>query len=72
MTKNIKFTVSGMHCGSCAQHITMELSDVPGITDVVVDQKTGLGRAILTLETLTETDVIAAVERAGYKAEIVR
>ena len=69
--KTIKFKVSGMHCGSCAQLITMELSEVPGITGVLVDQKSGLGSATLTTDDLTSNDVVMAVERAGYQATIV-
>ena len=69
--KTIKFSVSGMHCQSCAQLITMELSDVPGVTGVAVDLKSGMGSVTLTDEKLSVSDVTAAVERAGYKATIV-
>ncbi len=69
--KTIKFNVSGMHCQSCAQLITMELSDVDGITGVMIDQKSGMGSATLTRDDLTSNDVVLAVERAGYKATIV-
>jgi copper chaperone CopZ len=71
MLKNVNFKVTGMHCGSCSQLITMELSDVEGITGVTVDQKSGIGSVTLTKESLTEHDVVLAIERAGYKGDII-
>lgn len=68
--KTIKFKVTGMHCGSCAQLITMELSEVEGITGVMIDQTSGMGSATLIDDKLSSVDVVAAVERAGYKATI--
>lgn len=69
--KTIKFKVSGMHCNSCVQLITMELSEVDGITGVTLDLKSGIGSATLTQENLSATDVSTAIERAGYKATII-
>lgn len=71
MLKNIHFKVAGMHCNSCVTLITMELSDVTGITGITLDLKTGLGSATLTESLLGEADVLSAVERAGYSASIV-
>lgn len=71
MLKNINFKVDGMHCNSCVTLITMELAEVAGVTGVMVDLKTGLGSATLTASSAGESDVIAAVERAGYSASIV-
>lgn len=71
MLKNINFKVEGMHCNSCVTLITMELADVEGVTGVTVDLKTGLGSATLTESSVGESDVLAAVERAGYSASIV-
>lgn len=72
MLKQVNFKVTGMHCNSCVTLINMELSEVAGVTGVVVDLKTGLGNATLTDEKTSESDIIAAIERAGYSASILR
>lgn len=72
MLKTIQFKIEGMHCNSCVTLITMELADVQGVTGVMVDLKTGLGSATLTDGAVSESDVLAAVERAGYSASMVK
>lgn len=69
--KTIQFKVEGMHCNSCVTLITMELSNITGVTGVMVDLKTGLGSVTLTENTVGESDIISAIERAGYTASIV-
>lgn len=68
--KTIQFKVEGMHCNSCVTLITMELGDMEGVTGVMVDLKTGLGSVTLTNGSLGESDVLTAIERAGYSAVI--
>lgn len=70
--KTIQFKVDGMHCNSCVSLITMELSDVSGITGVDIDLKTGLGSATLTESSVSESDILLAIERAGYDGRIVK
>lgn len=71
MLKQVNFKVTGMHCNSCVTLITMELSEIPGVTGVVVDLKTGIGNVTLT-EKISDGEILAAVERAGYSASIVK
>ncbi len=70
MKKNISLNISGMHCASCEKMILMELSELPGVSDVTINTKNGL--ATLTLETNnnSEEDVISAIKKAGYEAVI--
>ncbi len=63
-------TVVGMHCGSCGLLIDDALEDVPGVRSARTDVRTG--RSVVDLD---DTDVdpavlIAAVERAGYRAAL--
>lgn len=64
------FSVQGMHCQSCEILIKEELSELPGITEVLVDHKTGNG-TLLADETVTsETDILSAIKKAGYTATV--
>ena len=36
-----QFSIEGMTCGSCAQHIQTALETLPGVSDVVVSHKEG-------------------------------
>ncbi|EOD57178.1 heavy-metal-associated domain-containing protein [Amycolatopsis vancoresmycina] len=62
------YTVSGMSCGHCAQSVTEEISALPGVAEVDVDVPAR--RVLVRAETaLTDADVRAAVEEAGYTFE---
>ncbi|MEV0065636.1 MULTISPECIES: heavy-metal-associated domain-containing protein [unclassified Amycolatopsis] len=62
------YTVSGMSCGHCAQSVTEEITDLPGVESVEVDVETG--RVVVrSAEELTEDVVRGAVEEAGYTYE---
>ena len=62
------YSVSGMSCGHCAQSVTEEIRGIPGVTDVTVDVATG--RVVVQAETpLSDADIQAAVEEAGYRFE---
>lgn len=59
------FTVTGMTCGHCVDSVTEEISEIKGVTAVVVELESGL----VTVEAESEIDrelVVAAVTEAGY------
>lgn len=59
------YTVTGMTCGHCVSSVTEEVSGLPGVTDVQVELDSG--RVTVTSDApLTEDEVRAAVEEAGY------
>lgn len=58
--------VTGMHCPACSMLVTMELQDLPGVTEVGCSHHTGdtsvtYDSAAVTIDQITET-----VRRAGY------
>jgi len=60
------YSVYGMSCGHCAGAVTRELSALEGVTGVQVD----LGAKKVTVGStrqLTEDEVRAAVDEAGYE-----
>ncbi len=60
-------SVSGMTCGGCANTLTRVLSRVPGVTRAEVDLASGRAKV---LGTARGDELLAAVRRAGYGAEI--
>ena len=60
-----QYTVTGMTCGHCAASVTEEVSEIDGVSNVVVDHESGS----LTFEAsapVTREQVAAAVDEAGY------
>lgn len=60
------YTVTGMTCGHCAQSVTEEVSEVPGVTDVAVDLPTG-AVTVSSEQPLSQDQIRAAVTEAGYE-----
>ena len=63
------YAVKGMHCSSCEQLITAELSELKGISDIHVDNKQGTAKVTLS-NGLQSQDVIKAIAAAGYEATL--
>lgn len=70
MKQHISFNVQGMHCGSCEILIKDELSELPGISDITIDHKTGKGELELDTERAQPEQIISAIKNAGYEASI--
>ncbi|MBC7460103.1 MAG: heavy-metal-associated domain-containing protein [Thermoleophilia bacterium] len=58
------YTVTGMHCGSCALNVRDEVREVPGVTEVIVDHVSR--RMTVVGADFTEAQIRAAVAEAGY------
>lgn len=59
-------TVVGMTCGHCVASVTEEVTELAGVTDVLVDLESG-SLTVTSAEPLDEAAVRAAVEEAGYQ-----
>lgn len=70
MKKNVTFSVTGMHCESCETLIKDEFALMTGISDPLIDHKSGKGSVILDVNKATTKDIINAVTNAGYAATI--
>ena len=71
MTKHLELKISGMHCASCEKIISMELSDLTGVSNIKINWSAGAGELDLDLEKNQEPDIIETIKKAGYGAEIV-
>lgn len=70
MWEQHELSIEGMHCASCALLIEREVKNVLGVEQAHVNFATEKARVRFDSATTQITDVIAAVERAGYKAGI--
>lgn len=60
------YTVKGMTCGHCVNHVTTEVKKIAGVTDVDVTLETG--QVVVTSDSdLNPADVESAVVEAGYE-----
>ncbi|MBR5214160.1 MAG: cation-translocating P-type ATPase, partial [Akkermansia sp.] len=64
------FCVTGMNCSACSSRVERAVGQLPGVQNVQVNLLTGSMR-VCHEETLTPQAIIAAVEAAGYGAEVM-
>ncbi|MFD3758295.1 heavy-metal-associated domain-containing protein [Streptomyces sp. NPDC058622] len=60
------YRVTGMTCGHCEGAVTTELSALPGVSSVKAVAATG-EVTVVSAAPLTDEDVRAAVDEAGYE-----
>lgn len=58
------YSVQGMTCQNCVNHVTEEVSEIAGVENVAVDLASG--RLDVTAATIDDEAVAAAVTEAGY------
>lgn len=63
----MKYDITGMSCAACAARIEKAVSNVPGVSSVSVNLLTN---SMLAEGTASSSDVINAVEAAGYGAKL--
>lgn len=67
MTTTNEFQVTGMSCGHCESAVRGEVSKLAGVERI--DVNAASGRLVITsAEVLSDADVLAAVDEAGYEA----
>ncbi len=61
------FKVEGMHCDGCARIIQSLLEKKTGVRAATVSFKEGEARIIYDTKTVAEDQLVAAIEKAGYR-----
>jgi Cu+-exporting ATPase len=69
-TDNIRLSVDGMTCASCVGRVERALAKVPGVREATVNLATEQA-AVAAESGLDPAALLAAVEGAGYKAEVL-
>lgn len=64
-----RFRNTGMHCPSCSMLIQMEVSDLPGVSEVVSDHATSETSVTYDPNVVGIDDIVGAIVKAGYSAE---
>ncbi|WP_029444554.1 heavy metal translocating P-type ATPase [Burkholderia pseudomallei] len=70
-TAAVTLTIGGMTCGGCARRVEQALAAVRGVADAKVDLATMSAKASVARDVDSQT-LVAAVEQAGYRANVVR
>ena len=70
MNKKIDLQITGMHCQSCEILIKEELSELPGVSEINVDHKTGMAHLFLDEAQSSPDALLTAISKAGYTATI--
>lgn len=63
-----KFNISGMTCAACVAHVQRAVESLEGASNVSVNMLTNTMTLDINTDILNITDIINAVERAGYYA----
>ena len=61
------FKVEGMMCPHCEAHVVAALKAIDGVSDAKASHKEN--KVVVISEGVSDSDIIAAIEKAGYKAE---
>ena len=70
MDKKRSFSVSGMHCAGCASAVERAIKTLPGVSDIYVSFASGRLNFVSQEDTPSDEEVILAVKKAGFKAEL--
>ncbi len=62
------FDVGGMTCAACQAHVEKAVYNLPGVEDVAVNLLSGSMTVDFDEQELSDADICAAVDRAGYSA----
>lgn len=67
MTHTTEFQVTGMSCGHCEASVRSEVEKIAGVETIRVDATSG-SLVIGSSQPVSDSDVLAAVDEAGYEA----
>jgi Cu+-exporting ATPase len=70
VTEKIRFPVAGMTCGSCVNRITRAVRRLDGVAKVNVDLRSETATVRREPALVSNTALAAAVEAAGYAADL--
>jgi len=71
-TQTLRFKVTGMTCGGCANHISQALQKLDGVVSEDVEFPGDVAVVTFEPKKLKEKAIVAAIEGAGYKAEVLK
>lgn len=69
--KTVTLKITGMTCGGCANQVSTALGKVEGVISEDVSYPGDKNTITYNPKQTSEKDIIAAIEEAGYKAEVI-
>lgn len=69
--ESIDLITGGMHCGSCSMLIQMSVEELPGVASAKADYASGRTRVAFDAAEVSATEIIAAIQDAGYTVELI-
>ncbi len=70
--REVTLKITGMSCAGCSNHIHAALSKTTGIISDDVKYPGDIATVKYDASKISEKEIIAVIENAGYKAEIVK
>ena len=70
--KKITLMIEGMHCGHCAAVVTESLKKVKGVKEAETVFTTGKAKVVIDSDVAKTSDLVKAVEVAGYTVKSVK
>lgn len=70
MKQEIDLEISGMSCASCVARVETALNSTPGVQSASVNLATEKARVFIDTLNFNKNDLIFAVEKAGYTAQL--
>ncbi len=70
MPAELELSIEGMHCDGCVRRVTNALAGVKGVQ--VDSVKVGSARVEFDPVAATSDEIVAAVVRIGFKAQVER
>lgn len=70
--KTVKIKITGMTCAGCSNHVTKTLQKVQGVIKVDLEYPGDVATVEYDVDQTNEKELIAAIEKINYKAEIVK
>ncbi|QTE35817.1 heavy-metal-associated domain-containing protein [Mucilaginibacter gossypii] len=70
--KEVTLRITGISCAGCSNHIHTSLSKTVGIISDDVKYPGDIATVKYDASKISEKEIIAVIENAGYKAEIIK
>lgn len=69
--KTIKLKITGMTCVGCSNHISTALKNIDGVLEQTVEYTENIATIKYDVSKTNPAEMIKAIEKAGYNAEII-
>ena len=69
--KTVKLKITGLTCAGCTNHVSTALKNIDGVIEQTVEYPGDVATIKYDTSKTNPTEMIKAIEKAGYKAEYI-